>query len=58
LWRVAYGAKPGMTKDRILKELPQRFGNFLPGPGEGYTVKQANSYRPINDVLLVFGKVV
>jgi hypothetical protein len=46
LWRVPYGVKPGMTKDRILEELPQRFKNILPGPGEGYTVKQANSYRP------------
>jgi 2-polyprenyl-6-methoxyphenol hydroxylase-like FAD-dependent oxidoreductase len=46
LWRVAYGVKPGLTKDQIMKELPQRFKNFLPGPGEDYTVKQANSYRP------------
>ncbi|KAK1763264.1 FAD binding domain-containing protein [Phialemonium atrogriseum] len=46
LWRVAYGSKPGMTQDQILEELPERFKNFLPGPGEGYTVLQANSYRP------------
>jgi flavin-dependent dehydrogenase len=46
LWRVAYGVKPGMTKKQIIEELPERFKNFLPGPGEGYTVKQANSYRP------------
>ncbi|PMD15413.1 hypothetical protein NA56DRAFT_555559, partial [Hyaloscypha hepaticicola] len=46
LWRVAYGVKPGMTKNQIMAELPERFKNFLPGPGEGYSVKQANSYRP------------
>lgn len=46
LWRVAYGSRPGMTKDQIFEELPQRFQHFLPGPGKGYTVEQANSYRP------------
>lgn len=57
LWRVAYGVKPGMTKNQIMAELPERFKNFLPGPGEGYSVKQANSYRPHQRCAARFRKV-
>jgi len=46
LWRVAYGTKPGMTDEQITEDLPQRYRNFLPGPGTDYKVTQINAYRP------------